>query len=238
MHGSKTTNMPDIRSQLKLLKRKAEEAEPAPKPRFNLWAAIDRGLMEIAVHIPVGVAVGISAYGYSQYGAFAAGLIPLACALSWKLSRTYSMLVTTHRLDVAAFLILIGAGAFVLEAYGVHLGAVRFNEENAANGLQTFDDALLIGASVILGLMNLFSRRAYITGHGKLADESSNPESWWRHARRRDRFMQGLERTNGGRISQLTDDQALHCFDRNGAWPLGFTPSPELVARAGKRRAK
>lgn len=229
--------MPDIRTQLKLVKRRTEEAEMIQKPPSRFWEYFDRGLMEMAVHIPVAVAVGISAYGYMQYGAFAVGLVPLAFALSWLLSRTYAMAISTHRLDVALFLFLIGTGAFAAEAYGVHLGAVRFNEENAAAGLQTFSEEALIAASIILGLMNLFSRRAYVTGHGKLALDMANPEAWWKWRTRRQRSHDRIARSESKdiayRVSDLSDDQALAIYQKAGAWPLGFKPTAALIKRAG-----
>lgn len=234
MHGSKTINMPDIRTQLKLLKKRTEEVPD--KPRLT-WAdfgrGVDRLLLELAVHIPVAVAIGISAFGYMQYGLFAWGLVPLAFALSFLLSRTYAMAISTHRGDVALFLMLIGFGAFCAEAYGVHLGAVRFNEQNAADGLQTFSDEALIAASVILGLMNLFSRRAYVTGHGRLALDMGGPEAWWRWRTRRKRLDTGLANAaaKDRRTSDLADDDAVYCYQKNGAWPLGYTPTETALAR-------
>lgn len=229
--------MPDIRTQLKVLEGKISKAskaaeETAPRKRFNLGRWLDRTSLEIAVHIPVFVAVGISIYGWMQYGAFAAGLIPLTCALSWLLSRTYSMGLKTHRLDVAFFLTILGGLSFVVEAYGVHLGLERFNAYNEANHLQTFDGTILVLVSIMLGLMNLFSRRAYITGHEDPAEEAGRPEAWWKWNSRRSKWTARIgETSQAPRLAQLSDDDAVRCFERNGGWPLGYKPTATALAR-------
>ncbi len=192
---------------------------------------MNRASLEIAVHIPVFVAVGASIYGWFQYGAFAAGLIPLTVALSWLLSRTYSMGLRTHRLDVAGFLAVLGGLAFVVESYGVHLGLERFNAYNAANGLQTFDPIILWVVSIMLGLMNLFSRRAYITGHEDPAEEAGRPEAWWKWNSRRSKFMDNIARSEAPRVSQLSDEEALRVYERTGALPFGYAPSPAVRKR-------
>jgi hypothetical protein len=215
---------------------KLVQAEATPKPRFNFGRWADRSLLEIAVHIPVAVAIGISWYGWEQYGAFAYGLVPLTFAISFLLSRAYSMCIRTHRYDVAAWLFLLGGLAFAWEAYGVHLGLERFNHHNAAAELQTFAPWILILASIMLGLMNVASRRAFVTGHDDPTEQMGGPEQWWRwdarrkkgfetiaRAERRDAFARGI----GG----LNDEEALAIYRKHDAWPLGFTPSAELAAR-------
>lgn len=231
--------MPDIftkpqsqKARLRVIQKQAEAAGLLdPKPRFNFGRFFGRVILEAAVHIPVFVAIGISCYGYEQYGAFAVGLMPLTLALSYLLSRTYSMFITTHRLDVAAGLLVIGIGGFLMEAYGVHLGAVRFNEQNAAQGLQTFSEEALITASIVLGIMNVWSRRAYITGHEDPAELAGRPEPWWKWQNRRAKFTNTIARnTEAPRIRNMPADYAHECYRRNGAWPLGYAPTAEDLA--------
>jgi len=164
------------------------------KPAAISGGAVDRFIMEVVVHIPVAVAIGISIYGGQQYGAFLWGIAPLCVALSVMLSRTYAMIQSAakiHRWDVVVFLVMLGAFAFAWEAYSVHLGLVRFNLANAAAGLQTFGEEAMIAASIILGAFNVFSRRAYVTGHQLLtvseADRKAS-ESWSAWDRKRDNW--------------------------------------------------
>ncbi len=225
----------DVRRQLERATRelnryrKQEEEASANKPKFSFFGWLDRTLMEAAVHTPVFVAIGISIFGWEQYGWFAAGLIPLTCSLSWLLSRSYAKLINAHRADVAVFLVVLGALAFCTEAYGVHLGLERFNHYNAANGLQTFDGSILILVSIMLGLMNLFSRWGYVTGEEHSADRSGRAETKWFWHRRRDNFETALTLTeardelkNGMNIK---DHLAVKCFKTQGGWPMGYKPS-------------
>lgn len=209
--------------------RQQEEEATANKPKFNLGRWFERNLMEIAVHIPVGVAIGISCYGWEQYGAFAFGLVPLTCALSYLLSRTYSLFLGAHRLDVAIFLPVLGALAFCTEAYGVHLGLERFNHANAAQGLQTFDNTILILVSVMLGLMNVFSRHAFITGHDKVSGENLKAESRWFRIKRENKGFDAIARTEQKEElahGMTTKDRlAVKCYQNRGGWPEGYKPT-------------
>lgn len=214
--------------QLERFRRDAEEAT-ANKPKFNLGRFTEKCLLEAAVHIPVGVAIGISCFGWEQYGAFAFGLVPLTCALSYLLSRTYSMFLAAERLDVAIFLPVLGLLAFCTEAYGVHLGLERFNHQNAAAGLQTFDNTILILVSVMLGLMNVFSRHAFITGHAKLNGENLRPESRWFRQKRESKGFAGIahmEAKEELRNGMTTKDAlAVKCYRNRGGWPENYKPT-------------
>ena len=205
------------RAQRKLAHyQKAEEEERSNRPRFDFGKWFDRTLLEIAVHIPVGVAIVVSCYGAQQYGDFGPVFMAMSVALSLLLSRAYSMLCNTHRLDVAAFLVMLGVGAFCWEAYWVHLGFDRFNHQNAADGLMTFADEALIAGSVMLGLFNLFGRRAFITGHDK---------KW---SKRRNTLISNIGNTQEApRLRTMPAEAARECYRRNGGWPLGYVATDE-----------
>jgi len=154
--------MPDIIQQLNRARRAAarQADRETPDELKHDW------VMDVVVHIPVAAAIGISVYGYAQYGAFVWGLAPAAVALSLTLSRSVHRVIMAARTraDVASMAVLIAAFAFVGEAFGVHLGLERFNSVNAAAGLPTFGFWALMTASVGVCVMNLFSRRAFVTG--------------------------------------------------------------------------
>lgn len=207
-------------------------------------------LMDVVVHIPVAAAIGISIFGYAQYGWFILGLAPMTLALSLKLSRSLQKIITAWNLrrDVAVGVIVTAGLCFVGEAFGVHLGLARFNEMNAADSLMTFDDAVLIAASIALGVFNVWNRRSYVTGLKSVSVEEvdaaaernrswhlkrqqeTNHRGWFKSltgGERKDRQTpndapKGSNRAGLGKLSQ---DDADAIFEKTGAYPFGYGPA-------------
>lgn len=200
----------------------------------GLGRSIDRVLMEIATHIPVGVAVVVSCYGEMQFGAFGMVFAAMSLGLSLLLSRSYALWGTCHNGDVRVFLPILAVGAFLWECYFVHFGLEAFNAANAKQGLMTFAPEALVAGSIILGLYNLFSRRAYVTGHEKAASDATAPESYYRSRKKADRLVANIGR-NEQRTAQMEDGTAVEIFIRHGAWPLGYKPTEAALAEVARR---
>lgn len=209
--------------------------------RAAFWHGLSRGIarsfMEAVTHVPVGVAVVLSCVGASQFGLLGYVFMAMSVALSVLLSRTYAMWCNAQARDVRWFLPVLGFFAFAWECYFVHLGFSVANKVNAAQGLMTFEEVVMIGGSVALGTFNLFSRRSFITGHENAASDAAAPETYYRSRKKADRLFAGLSNAaeKDQRVAQMADGVAVETFLRHGAWPYGYKPTERALAEVEQR---